>query len=78
MLDPNADLSTFVDRFSRIVSEEWDARYNKKFNSKRKLKPWISVPTPAWDNDSKAVVNHSKIGEMPCINLLLLNKSGLT
>lgn len=45
---------------------------------KRKLKPWISVPTPAWDNDSKAVVNHSKIGEMPCINLLLLNKSGLT
>jgi hypothetical protein len=47
-------------------------------NRKRKLKPWISVPTPAWDNDSKAVVNHSKIGEMPCINLLLLNKSGLT
>ena len=49
-----------------------------ELDGKRKLKPWISVPTPAWDNDSKAVVNHSKIGDMPCINLLLLNKSGST
>ena len=32
MLDPNADLAPFMDRFRRIVSEEWDARYNKKFN----------------------------------------------
>ena len=46
--------------------------------SKRKIKPRIPDCAQAWDNDSKAVVNHSKIGDMPCINLMLPNKSGST
>lgn len=31
-LDPNADLSTFLERFTEIVDKEWQLRYNKKFN----------------------------------------------
>lgn len=30
--DPNADLSSFMERFSDIVNTEWQLRYNKKFN----------------------------------------------
>lgn len=30
--DPNADLSSFMERFSEIVDTEWQLRYNKKFN----------------------------------------------
>ena len=48
MLDPNADLSPFMDRFSRIVSEEWDARFNKKFN---KLLRQAKLRYPAADLD---------------------------
>ena len=48
MLDPNADLSPFMDRFGRIVSEEWDARYNKKFN---KLLRQAKLRYPAADLD---------------------------
>ncbi|MCC8067104.1 MAG: ATP-binding protein [Clostridiales bacterium] len=32
MLDPNADLVPFMERFSSIVNNEWQIRYNKKFN----------------------------------------------
>ncbi len=32
MMDPNADLSPFMERFSAIVNNEWQIRYNKKFN----------------------------------------------
>ena len=32
MQDPNADLSTFMERFSEIVNKEWQIRYDKKFN----------------------------------------------
>lgn len=32
MMDPNADLSSFMERFSAIVNNEWQIRYNKKFN----------------------------------------------
>ena len=45
---------------------------------KRKIKPRIPACAQAWDNASKAVVNHSKIGDMPCINLMLQNKNGST
>lgn len=31
LLDPNADLAPFMDRFSTIVNQEWQIRYNKKF-----------------------------------------------
>ena len=48
MLDPNADLSPFMDRFSRIVNEEWDARFNKKFN---KLLRQAKLRYPAADLD---------------------------
>lgn len=30
--DPNADLSTFMERFTEIVEREWQLRYDKKFN----------------------------------------------
>ena len=36
MLDPNADLMSFLERFTRIVDQEWQLRYDKKF--KRYLK----------------------------------------
>ena len=48
MLNPNADLSPFMDRFSRIVGEEWDARFNKKFN---KLLRQAKLRYPAADLD---------------------------
>ena len=32
LMDPNADLSPFMERFSAIVNNEWQIRYNKKFN----------------------------------------------
>jgi DNA replication protein DnaC len=32
--DPNAELISFQERFSRIVNAEWLKRYNKKFNDK--------------------------------------------
>ena len=31
LLDPNADLAPFMERFSAIVNQEWQTRYNKKF-----------------------------------------------
>ena len=31
LADPNADLAPFMERFSAIVSQEWQTRYNKKF-----------------------------------------------
>ena len=31
LLDPNADLTPFMERFSAIVNQEWQTRYNKKF-----------------------------------------------
>ena len=36
MLDPNADLAPFIERFTEIVNHEWQIRYDKKF--KRYLK----------------------------------------
>ncbi|MCD8225034.1 MAG: hypothetical protein LUC99_09375 [Clostridiales bacterium] len=30
MLDPNADLVPFMERFGSIVNNEWQIRYNKK------------------------------------------------
>lgn len=30
--DPNADLSPFMERFTQIVNQEWQIRYDKKFN----------------------------------------------
>lgn len=30
--DPNADLSTFMERFAEIVDHEWQIRYDKKLN----------------------------------------------
>lgn len=36
MLDPNADLVPFIERFTKIVDKEWQLRYDKKF--KRYLK----------------------------------------
>jgi DNA replication protein DnaC len=34
--DPNAELLSFQERFTRIVNAEWLKRYNKKFNDKLK------------------------------------------
>ena len=34
--DPNTELLTFQERFTRIVNAEWLKRYNKKFNDKLK------------------------------------------
>ena len=34
--DPNAELLSFQERFTRIVNAEWFKRYNKKFNDKLK------------------------------------------
>lgn len=48
MLDPNADLLPFWERFSRIVSKEWNARYNKKYN---KLLRQAKLRYPAADLD---------------------------
>ena len=48
MLDPNADLVPFLERFNRIISEEWNARYNKKFN---KLLRQAKLRYPAADLD---------------------------
>ena len=31
LADPNADLASFFERFSSIVNNEWQLRYNKKF-----------------------------------------------
>ena len=31
LADPNADLAPFMERFSAIVNQEWQTRYNKKF-----------------------------------------------
>ena len=31
MLDPNADLVPFIERFTKIVDQEWQLRYDKKF-----------------------------------------------
>ena len=36
LLDPNAELLSFQERFTRIVNAEWLKRYNKKFNDKLK------------------------------------------
>ena len=30
--DPNADLSTFMERISSMVDSEWQSRANKRFN----------------------------------------------
>ena len=46
--DPNADLSSFLARFSEIVNYEWQLRYNKKFN--RNLKK-ATLRYPAADLD---------------------------
>ena len=32
LMDPNADLVPFMERFSTIVNQEWQIRYNKKFS----------------------------------------------
>lgn len=32
MQDPNADLRPFMERFTEIVNQEWQNRYDKKFN----------------------------------------------
>lgn len=30
--DPNADLRPFMERFTEVVNQEWQNRYDKKFN----------------------------------------------
>ena len=35
--DPNADLTCFEERFAEIVEQEWQIRYDKKFNRLLKL-----------------------------------------
>ena len=37
MNDPNADLTSFEERFASIVEHEWKLRYDKKFNRLLKL-----------------------------------------
>ena len=37
MNDPNADLASFEERFASIVEQEWQTRYEKKFNRLLKL-----------------------------------------
>ena len=32
ILDPNADLSSFMERLSELVNTEWQMRYDKKLN----------------------------------------------
>lgn len=34
--DPNSDLLSFHERFTRLVNAEWNKRYNKKLNDKLK------------------------------------------
>lgn len=47
--DPNADLSSFFERFSAIVNREWQLRYDKKF--KRLLKDaHLRYPDAVLDN----------------------------
>lgn len=48
LLDPNADLVPFLERFSQIVNHEWQMRYDKKFN--RNLKK-ATLRYPAADLD---------------------------
>ena len=48
MLDPNADLAPFIERFTEIVNHEWQIRYDKKF--KRHLnQPHLRFPNPNLD-----------------------------
>lgn len=47
-MDPNADLVPFMERFSTIVNQEWQIRYNKKF-SKFMKKAQLRYPDAALD-----------------------------
>ena len=48
LMDPNADLVPFTERFSTIVNQEWQIRYNKKF-SKFMKKAQLRYPDAALD-----------------------------
>ena len=48
LMDPNADLVPFMERFSTIVNQEWQIRYNKKF-SKFMKKAQLRYPDAALD-----------------------------
>ena len=48
LMDPNADLVPFMERFSTIVNQEWQIRYNKKF-SKFMKKAQLRYPDAAMD-----------------------------
>ena len=57
LMDPNADLRNFMERFSDIVNKEWQIRYDKKF--KRFMKqahlryPDASLDTTIYDVNGK-------------------------
>ena len=48
VMNPNADLSCFYDRFSNIVNFEWEIRFNKKFNRFLK-KATLRYPEASFD-----------------------------
>lgn len=53
--NPNSDLESFQDRFEKLVTAEWNLRYNKKFErylKKAKLKiPGATFDEKLYDTD---------------------------
>ena len=50
MLDPNADLSPFMDRFSRIISEEWPSLTRSSISSSGRQS--CGIPLRIWTEQS--------------------------
>lgn len=85
LADPNASLSSFSDRVARMISAEWDSRYNKKLNkllSKAKLRypaadldETIHDPARMLDAASIEALNSSCLWIDEGHNLLITGKS---
>ena len=83
--DPNSDLLSFHERFTRLVNAEWNKRYNKKLNDKLKkarlryldadLDDTIYEPARALDTQTIELLSDCKwIEERK--NLLITGMSG--
>ena len=70
ILDPNADLSSFMERITELVNTEWQIRYDKKFNRllrQAKLRyPQADLDDSIYEADRK--LDHASIEKLATCN----------
>lgn len=70
ILDPNADLSSFMERITELVNTEWQIRYDKKFNRllrQAKLRyPQADLDDSIYEADRK--LGHASIEKLATCN----------